>query len=159
MKRIMIPLVLTLAICVRIITLINGNRVDTADNTIDFPGIFPQVHSQLEAGEERKIHVFQIRESDISSVNSIDDVVTLMTAVENNRMLGYRVRPPQNRKLFDQIGLKAGDLIVSANGIKINTPNKVLEAAQELKSATEADLEIIRNGRPHSIHIVMIPDE
>lgn len=91
----------------------------------------------------------------IEQARNIGDVVRFMVATENGKMIGYKVRPGRKRELFDQVGLKADDIVVSVNGIEVNEPQKVREVYQALKNATEADLQVMRDGSTHSIQITM----
>lgn len=97
----------------------------------------------------------QINQSDIAGAKNIGDVVRFMVATENGKMIGYKVRPGRKRELFDQAGLKSDDIVVSVNGIEVNEPQKVREVYQALKNATEANLQVLRDGTTHSIQISM----
>lgn len=91
----------------------------------------------------------------LEQARNIGDVVRFMVATENGKMIGYKVRPGRKRELFDQVGLQADDIVVSVNGIEVNEPQKVREVYQALKNATEADLQVMRDGSTHSIQITM----
>lgn len=91
----------------------------------------------------------------LEQARNIGDVVRFMVATENGRMIGYKVRPGRKRELFDQVGLQADDIVVSVNGIEVNEPQKVREVYQALKNATEANLQVMRDGATHSIQITM----
>lgn len=96
-----------------------------------------------------------INPEQIKQARNIGDVVRFMVATENGRMIGYKVRPGRQRELFDQVGLKTDDIVVSVNGIEVNEPQKVREVYQALKTATEANLQVLRDGSTHSIQITM----
>ena len=70
-------------------------------------------------------------------------------------MIGYKVRPGRKRELFDQVGLKNDDIVISVNGIEVNEPQKVREVYQALKTASEANLQVLRDGGTQSIQIRM----
>jgi general secretion pathway protein C len=91
----------------------------------------------------------------IEQARNIGDVVRFMVATEDGKMIGYKVRPGRQRELFDQVGLKADDIVISVNGIEVNEPQKVREVYQALRNATEADLQVMRDGSTHSIQITM----
>ena len=97
----------------------------------------------------------KIKASQIKKAKNIGDVVRFMVATENGKMIGYKVRPGRQRELFDQVGLKTDDIVVSVNGIEVNEPQKVREVYQALKTATEANLEVLRDGTTQSIQITM----
>jgi general secretion pathway protein C len=96
-----------------------------------------------------------ISREQIEQAKNIGDVVRFMVATENGRMIGYKVRPGRKRELFDLVGLKTDDIVVSVNGIEVNEPQKVREVYQALKNATEANLQVLRDGSTHSIQISM----
>ena len=104
-------------------------------------------------GPERQ--VASVRPEQIQQARNIGDVVRFMVATENGRMIGYKVRPGRKRELFDQVGLKTDDIVVSVNGIEVNEPQKVREVYQALKTATEANLQVMRDGSTQSITITM----
>ena len=96
-----------------------------------------------------------VRPEQLQQARNIGDVVRFMVATENGRMIGYKVRPGRKRELFDQVGLQTDDIVVSVNGIEVNVPQKVREVYQALKNATEANLQVMRDGSTHSIQITM----
>lgn len=96
-----------------------------------------------------------ISREQIEQAKNIGDVVRFMVATENGKMIGYKVRPGRKRELFDMVGLKTDDIVVSVNGIEVNEPQKVREVYQALKNATEANLQVLRDGSTHSIQITM----
>lgn len=104
---------------------------------------------------ERDVFKAEVDESALKEVKSIGDVVRFMVATENGQMIGYKVRPGRKRELFDQVGLKNDDIVVSVNGIEVNEPQKVREVYQALKTATEANLEVMRDGSTQFIQIRM----
>jgi general secretion pathway protein C len=75
---------------------------------------------------------------------SISDVVRFSMHREEGQMVGFRIRPGKNRDLFDQLGLEANDVVTSVNGIAIDNAQAIRDNYQQLKSATQADLEIKR---------------
>jgi general secretion pathway protein C len=96
-----------------------------------------------------------VSQEQLQSATSIGDVVRFMVATEGGKMIGYKVRPGRKRELFDQVGLKNDDIVISVNGIEVNEPQKVREVYQALKTATEANLQVLRDGGTQSIQIRM----
>ncbi|HEY7774841.1 MAG TPA: type II secretion system protein GspC [Marinagarivorans sp.] len=105
--------------------------------------------------EDDNVHKAEVDESAVKDIKSIGDVVRFMVATEGGQMIGYKVRPGRKRELFDQVGLKNNDIVVSVNGIEVNEPQKVREVYQALKTATEANLEVMRDGSTQFIQIRM----
>lgn len=96
-----------------------------------------------------------VSEEQLQEARNIGDVVRFVVATENGKMIGYKVRPGRKRALFDQVGLKSDDVVVSVNGIEVNEPQKIREVYQALKNASEAELQIMRDGATQSITISM----
>lgn len=95
----------------------------------------------------------ELPSSAVENVSSISDVVRFTAARGNTGMMGYRVQPGRNRALFDQAGLQPGDIVIAVNGISLDDPQQIRAVYQELQSATQAELSILRDGEPVSVYI------
>ncbi len=84
---------------------------------------------------------------------NIGDVVRFSVHREGGKMVGYRIRPGRDRELFNQVGLKANDIVTSVNGIEVNDPKQIRSVYKSMKTATEAQLTVLRDGVTHSITI------
>lgn len=84
---------------------------------------------------------------------NIGDVVRFSVHREGGKMIGYRIRPGRDRDLFAQVGLKANDIVTSVNGIEVNDPKQIRSVYKSMKTATEAQLTVLRDGQTHSITI------
>jgi len=76
---------------------------------------------------------------------SISDVVRFSVHREEGKMVGYKLRPGRDKELFEQVGLKSGDIVTSVNGRIMNDPKQLRDVYQDLKTATEANL-VVRRG-------------
>ncbi|MFT5082163.1 MAG: general secretion pathway protein C [Lentisphaeria bacterium] len=84
---------------------------------------------------------------------NVGDVVRFSVHRKDGKMVGYRIRPGRDRELFTQVGLKANDIVTSVNGIEVNDPKQIRSVYQSMKTATEAQLSVLRDGETHSISI------
>lgn len=84
---------------------------------------------------------------------SINEVIRFSVYREEGKMMGYRIRPGRDRELFGSLGLKANDIVTSVNGVTVDDPQQIRQNYQALKTATEANLEILRDGEVLSINI------
>ncbi len=84
---------------------------------------------------------------------NIGDVVRFSVHREGGKMVGYRIRPGRDRALFNQVGLKANDIVTSVNGIEVNDPQQIRSVYKSMKTATEAQLTVLRDGNTQSITI------
>ncbi len=64
----------------------------------------------------------------------------------NGQLKGYKLKPQNDRSLFDQVGLSPDDVIISINGVELNDPTKGLTALRKLQRAKQINLKVLRNG-------------
>ncbi len=93
----------------------------------------------------------KIRPSQIPK--NLSEVVRFSVHREEGQMVGFRIRPGKKRELFEQMGLKANDVVTSVNGIAIDSPQAIRENYQQLKTATSADLEVKRGEETLYINV------
>jgi len=65
---------------------------------------------------------------------------------ENNQQKGYRLVSGQNSTLLTDLGLQAGDILLSVNGLAMNSVQEGLTAYQQIKAGGQISIEINRNG-------------
>ena len=90
---------------------------------------------------------------------TIGDVVRFSVHRKDGRMVGYRVRPGRDQELFEQVGLQTNDVVTSVNGIAIDDPRKIREVYQSLKTATSAQLNVLREEENYTINISLDANE
>lgn len=84
---------------------------------------------------------------------NVGDVVRFSVHRDGGKMVGYRIRPGRDRELFNQVGLKPNDIVTSVNGIEVNDPKQIRSVYKSMKTATQAQLTVLRDGQTHSISI------
>lgn len=67
---------------------------------------------------------------------------------EGGKSVGFRLFAIRQGSLFDQIGLRNGDIIQRINGNEINDPARALSLFSELRNQSELAVEIVRNKEP-----------
>lgn len=77
---------------------------------------------------------------------SINEVVRFSLHQENGQVLGYRIRPGRDRETFEKLGLQNNDIVTSVNGIAVTDRNQLREMYKTMRTATEAQLEVNRDG-------------
>jgi general secretion pathway protein C len=66
---------------------------------------------------------------------------------------GFRVGQVQAGSLYEKLGLRVGDVIRSVNGQPINNMEEVMGLYQQLGTATEVNVEVLRGGVAQSLHV------
>jgi len=131
----------------------------------------PTVSSASKRTKRRDVGSAEVRRSASDSRNAIrtsarpdqipkniGDVVRFSVHREGGKMVGYRIRPGRERELFNQVGLRANDIVTSVNGIEVNDPKQIRSVYKSMKTATEAQLIVLRDGETHSITISLDSD-
>lgn len=66
----------------------------------------------------------------------------------NGKKAGFRVKNIQKGSVFEDLGIRVGDVIQSVNGNPIRTPRQALTAYRELKSSDSFRVDVLREGQP-----------
>lgn len=90
---------------------------------------------------------------------SINEVVRFSLHQENGQIMGYRIRPGRDRETFEKMGLQNNDIVTSVNGIAVTDRNQLREMYKTMRTATEAQLEINRNGSIMPVNIRLETNE
>jgi len=68
---------------------------------------------------------------------------------------GYRLLPKGDRELYNRLGVRPSDLIIAVNGIALDNDQQALKVINELSSAKQINLGIIRQGQEETLAIDM----
>lgn len=63
-------------------------------------------------------------------------------------MIGFRVNPGRDRKAFEALGLKPGDVVTDINGTVLDDASKGLQVYKALGETTQANVTVLRDGTP-----------
>lgn len=83
-----------------------------------------------------------------SALDNMSQLFTQIRAVphfEGGQSTGFRLFAIRQNSLFDNIGLRNGDIIQNINGTQINDPARALALIQELRQAQQLNVQILRN--------------
>jgi general secretion pathway protein C len=84
---------------------------------------------------------------------SLAEVVSVSAVRADGALLGYQVAPGKQREQFEQLGFKQGDLVTGINGIALNDPANTMRLYQTLRTASEAVIDLERDGQALSISV------
>jgi general secretion pathway protein C len=77
----------------------------------------------------------------------------ILPKYEEGEMVGVQVSAIQAGSLFEEIGIKDGDVITELNGIKINSPEESSQALQEILNAPEVSVTFENEGGTQTISV------
>ena len=80
---------------------------------------------------------------------SLRDVLSIEPSYDkgSGQLLGYRLGPGKDRKLFGRVGLQRNDLVTAINGIALDDPTRAMALLNDLNSAKELTLTLQRGGQ------------
>ncbi len=90
-----------------------------------------------------------------AQINAVTDVMNIGIHRENGQVIGFRIRPKNDRKLFDELGLQPGDIVTAVNNVGLTDTNKAMEIYRSLGSENQATLEILRDGATLTIDVAV----
>lgn len=72
---------------------------------------------------------------------------------EDGAFDGYRLSAIRRGTLLDRLGLKNGDVVHRVSGHRLDSMTAAMQAFNELKDATELQVELTRNGDPLTLSV------
>lgn len=77
---------------------------------------------------------------------AILEMINISPVREGEDIVGYQLRPRQNRELFTGLGLEVGDVAVAINGYDLTDPAQALAAMNELEDSSRAIIQVRRGN-------------
>jgi hypothetical protein len=78
---------------------------------------------------------------------------TAEPVMQAGSIVGFRLYQIDSDSIFAKGGLKDDDIIMSLNGLKLNSVAGAIATLKSMKEASSIDIEILRGGEPKSISI------
>ena len=88
----------------------------------------------------------ELRQKILQRPELMGDLIAVRPYKKDGKQAGYRVYPKSNQQLFQQFGLKAGDVITSINGTALDSNKNSLRALSQLSTASSVNITVLRNG-------------
>ncbi|KHD10604.1 hypothetical protein PN36_24410 [Candidatus Thiomargarita nelsonii] len=79
--------------------------------------------------------------------NSLMKLMRIYPVKRSGRFIGYRIKQGKDASLLSRFNLQTGDILTTVNGVKLDSPLKGLGLIQQLATANQINLEILRNGQ------------
>lgn len=97
-----------------------------------------------EAGEDAAELAATYRERLYQDPESLAEVVRIAPVRDGGDLQGYRLSPGRATAEFSALGFKSGDIVTAVNGLSLNNPSNTVRLYQDMRSATQADFELLR---------------
>jgi general secretion pathway protein C len=85
------------------------------------------------------------------------EVVRTMPVMDHGKLSGYRIYPAGNPSIFNQLGLKAGDVVTAVNGIPLTDPAQSMRVLSTIKTSDQISVSLLRNGQMQTQVLQMPP--
>jgi general secretion pathway protein C len=99
----------------------------------------------------------QLRQEIMNNPTRLMQVVRTMPVMDHGKLTGYRIYPAGNPSVFNQLGLKPGDVVNSVNGIPLTDPAQSMRVLSSLKTSDQISVGLIRNGQQQTQILQMPP--
>ena len=90
---------------------------------------------------------------------SLADMVRVSAVREGGALLGYRVSPGRDGSEFAALGFETGDIVTGVNGLALSDPANTVRLYQAMRSASEANFELLRNGETVTLNVSIGGDD
>ena len=78
-------------------------------------------------------------------------------ARQDGKFIGFRLQAGRERGALKELGLQAGDIVTSINGVQIDSPAKGMKAMQALGEGDNVSVTLLRGGKETSLSLVLPP--
>lgn len=103
--------------------------------------------------EDDSLDLSAIKEKITNDPSTLFQYVRLSQVKKDGAIAGYRLTPGKSPSLFDDLGLERGDVAVRVNGIDLTDPQAMTQVQEMMKSVSEVNLTIERNGQREDIYM------
>jgi general secretion pathway protein C len=86
---------------------------------------------------------------------SLLNYVRATPARQNGKFIGFKLQAGKQPDAFTDLGLQAGDIVTSINGVQIDAPAKGMEAMQSLGKGESVSVTLQRGGQEVSLNLTL----
>ncbi|WP_432460322.1 MULTISPECIES: type II secretion system protein GspC [unclassified Agarivorans] len=126
------------------------NKVASARTNLRFKA----TGSSTATAKQLKVDVKEV----LKDPSKLTDYIRISPVRRDGALTGYRVNPGKNKGVFEQVGLKAGDLAVALNGFDLRDNAQAMQVMQEMADLTDITITVERDGQLQDIFF-SLPNE
>ena len=82
---------------------------------------------------------------------SVSDVISGRPHFVDGELRGFKVSPGKDKRLFQELGLRRGDVVKSINGVALDNMQDAMTLMNDVQSIQDLSVEIERNGETLSL--------
>jgi len=86
--------------------------------------------------------------SDMQNMSQLLTQVRALPVIQNGTTNGFRLSEIQPGSLFDQIGLRDGDVLTAISGQQLNDPARAMQMLSTVQTRSAVSVNLLRNGAP-----------
>lgn len=131
-----------------------GERAGPAAKPAPAPPPLPPIAPDAPPEQERVIpkSVVDHFRANLKDVLDAATAAPRLRTVEGRSMIdGFEIRSVKKGSIVDQLGFRAGDVILEVNGAKLDGLDKVVSAYQGSREATRVELTVLRDGKTRTL--------
>ena len=107
--------------------------------------------SQVAGGVSQQLR--ELRDTLMQNPQDAMQFINAQPVIEDGQVRGYRVRPGRDRRLFNDVGLRPGDVVTAVNGISLSDPAQFGALFQQISSASTLNVTVDRRGRQTELNL------
>jgi general secretion pathway protein C len=87
----------------------------------------------------------------LTDPKSVSDVISGRPHFVEGELLGFSISPGKDKRLFQELGLRRGDLVTSINGVSLTNMQDAMTLMNDAQSIVDLNVTIERDGQPLSL--------
>ncbi|HIP75797.1 MAG TPA: type II secretion system protein GspC, partial [Psychromonas hadalis] len=114
----------------------------------------PQRRRQVPAPTRSKAHTVKLNRAEIlKNPAKLTHYIRISPVREDGLIKGYRLRPGRDPSVFNDAGLKAGDIAVELNGTDLTNMAEAMTLMKAFPTMTSISVNVLRNGQVHELFL------
>jgi len=138
----------------RVILLHNGVR-ESLQLSLPFGNHAPAAPQKNELESNGRATISGFREQFVRDPGVLADYISAEAVTLQSGQSGWRLSPGNNTKVFEQLGLKPGDLVMAINNVSAGSGMSRIALLNELATADQLELKILRQEKVLSFYFTM----